>query len=45
MTDDAKLKLDRVTPVLNLPANKVSSISNVKYELITAEELAKAAKK
>ncbi|MBR2427629.1 MAG: hypothetical protein IKB16_12910 [Lentisphaeria bacterium] len=45
MKDDAKLKLDRVTPVLNLPANKVSSISNVKYELITAEELAKSAAK
>jgi hypothetical protein len=43
--DNSKYKLFRVTPVLVLPAGKVSSISNVKYELVTAEELAKAAAK
>ena len=44
MTDDADKKLFRVTPVLNMPKGKVTSVSNVKYELITAEEL-NAAKK
>lgn len=44
MTDDADKKLFRVTPVLNMQKGKVTSISNVKYELITAEEL-KAEKK
>ncbi len=43
--DDSKYKLYRVTPVLHFPAGKVSSVSNVKYELITAEELAKSAAK
>ena len=44
MTDDADKKLFRVTPVLNVQKGKVTTISNVKYELITAEEL-NAAKK
>ncbi len=44
MTDDVDKKLFRVTPVLNVQKGKVTTISNVKYELITAEEL-NAAKK
>ena len=44
MTDDADKKLYLVKPVLIMPKGKVTSISNVKYELITAEEL-NAAKK
>ena len=44
MTDDADKKLYLVKPVLIMPKGKVTSISNVKYELITAEEL-KAEKK